>query len=348
MTESKNTPTPTDLFAHLKKPNDEAKALMSTLVAVYEEATPQDRALAAEIVACAKIGQKDAEVKTLTPGAAAILFFDHNKQNREWTTSTSADYCAQIVANEWEFIGDGICLNPEGAVNNGQHRLAGIAAAGKPVQIVIVYGVDKKAIIAMDKPKPRDAAQFLSIGNQVEEPKSKQMLVKTAFGVLKRIAKGDAAMEYTILAGVRGARKIEHVIVQHDALLNRALEIGAGSVHGRAKPTIKEAHAGALAFVFLLKAWPEERIIENLQHLQSGQDKEGGASPLFVAADQLQKLLAKREKGTVSQHLAMLIKAFVLHEQGVKAVRSNELTSAMKPNADVDPAFPGAWSKAAE
>jgi len=80
-----------------------------------------------------------------------------------------------------------------------------------------------------------------------------------------------------------------------------------------------------------------------LDNFQSGEDREGGNSPLFVAADQLQKGAQKREGATLAARFAAAIKAFVLHEQGIKAVRVSEIRNAMKSKAkgEVDASFPG-------
>ena len=100
------------------------------------------------------------------------------------------------------------------------------------------------------------------------------------------------------------------------------MSIGDDSVRGRSKPTFKVGEAAALSFLFLLKGWPKAKIISDLDVFQSGQDREGGDSPLFVAADQLQKDAQKREGASVTARFAAAIKAFVLrrmrHQGGAR------------------------------
>ena len=93
--------------------------------------------------------------------------------------------------------------------------------------------------------------------------------------------------------------------------------------------------------MLLLKGWPKAKVIADLDTFQSGEDREGGNSPLFVAADQLQKDAQKREGATLAARFAAAIKAFILHEQGIKAVRVSEIRNAMKSKSEVDASFPG-------
>jgi hypothetical protein len=105
-------------------------------------------------------------------------------------------------------------------------------------------------------------------------------------------------------------------------------------------PTFKATEASALAFLLLFKGWPRVKVTADLDVFQSGEDREGGNSPLFVAADILQKDAQKKDSATVTQRFAAAIKAFVLHEQGVKAVRQSDIRNTMKLK-QVNANFPG-------
>ena len=106
-------------------------------------------------------------------------------------------------------------------------------------------------------------------------------------------------------------RDLVKAIKAHDLLLNEAIQIGHESVRGRSKPTFKAHEAASFAFLLLFKGWPKARVIADLDNFQSGEDREGGNSPLFVAADQLQKDAQKREGATLAARFAAAIKAFV-------------------------------------
>ena len=169
----------------------------------------------------------------------------------------------------------------------GQHRAAGVALSGQTIDMTVGFGMTFAAIIAIDTGKTRQASDFLGIGNQVSEPRRKQAMVRQAFSTLRRLAKDEEeARPYVIRAGGAGNRDVVKAIKAHDLLLNEALQIGDESVRGRSKPTFKAHEAASFAFVLLLKGWPKARVIADLDNFQSGEDREGGNSPLFVAADQ--------------------------------------------------------------
>ena len=322
-----------------ENPSPRVKAVMDKLVAAYEAATDEDRTLAQSLVDQAKTGKRESAVVRLRPGTAAILFFDFNKQNRSWRSAVTEEYADEIARGEWEFTNQGIGFLNSGNVGDGQHRLGGVALAGVEVEMTVTFGMTFESIIAIDTGHRRQAADFLGI-EKMPEAKRKQAMIKQSFSTLRRLSGEDmeAARPYVLRPG---NRDIVAAIKTHDRLLNEAIEIGDESVRGRSKPTFKPSEAGSFAFLLLLKGWPKAKVIADLDVFQSGEDREGGNSPLFVAADQLQKDAQRREGATIVARFAAAIKAFVLHEQGIKAVRVSEIRSAMKTKTAVDASFPG-------
>jgi hypothetical protein len=330
------------IFAHIEKPSPEVKGIIERLTAAYHAGTDADRTEVKKLVERAKSGKRDSAVVTFTSGMAAILFFEQNRQNREWSPSKTAEYAHQIADGEWEWTHQGVGFLESGDVGDGQHRFAGVAISGQPVEMTVGFGMTFGAIIAIDTGKPRQASDFLGIGSQVADAKRKQAMVKQAFATLRRLAKSEEeSRPYAIRSGGAGNRDLVKAIKSYDLLLKEAMQIAEESVHGRSKPTFKEREAASFAFLLLLKGWPKARVIADLDNFQSGEDREGGNSPLFVAADQLQKDAQRREGATVAARFAAAIKAFVLHEQGIKAVRISEIRNAMKSKAEVDASFPG-------
>ena len=330
------------IFAHIENPSPEVKAMIEKLTAAYNAATTEDRAEVNKQVERAKTCKRDSTVVKFTPGMAAIIFVGHNHQNREWSPNKTAEYAEQIANGEWEWTHQGAGFLENGDLGDGQHRLAGIAISGQTIELPVGFGMTFAAIIAIDTGKTRQASDFLGIGNQVSDAKRKQVMVRQAFSTLRRLAKDEeAARPYFIRSGGGANRDLVKAIKAHDLMLNEAIQIGNESVRGRSKPTFKAHEAASFAFLLLLKGWPKARVIADLDNFQSGEDREGGNSPLFVAADQLQKDAQKREGATLAARFAAAIKAFVLHEQGIKAVRVSEIRNAMKSKAEVDASFPG-------
>jgi hypothetical protein len=316
------------------------KETMDKLVEAYEKADDEDRAQVHELVERGKRARRESAVYKLRPGAAAILFFDYNKQNREWRASVSEEYAEQIKLGEFEYHNQGIGFLDTGDLGDGQHRCAGVALADQGVELPVVFGMTVASIIAIDICHRRQASDFLGIGKQITEPKRKQQMVKQAFSTLRRLAGDDVekARPYVLRSG---NRDIVRAIEKHDQLLKDAIAIGDKSVEGLSHPTFKATEASSLAFLLLLKGWPKVKIAADLDTFQTGQDREGGSSPLFVAATQLQKDAQKKEGATFVARLAGAIQAFVLHEKGMKAIQVKAIRDAMKMK-EVDPTYPGA------
>src|SRR5262249_9016820 len=203
---------------------------------------------------------------------------------------------------------------------DSQARLGGVAVSGKIIPTVVIFGMTEESILTIDTPHRRQASDFLRIVDKDEtsDPKRKQAIIKQAFATLRRIANNDEEARPYILAN---NRQVFAAIKANERLLVDAMTIGDESVRGRSKPTFKATEASALAFLLLFKGWPRVKVTADLDVFQSGEDREGGNSPLFVAADILQKDAQKKDSATITQRFAAAIKAFVLHEQGVKAVR---------------------------
>src|SRR6516162_1092983 len=88
------------IFAHIENPSPEVKAMMEKLTAAYNAATEADRAEVNKLIERAKSGKRDSTVVEFTPGMAAILFFEDNRQNREWSPSKTDEYAQQIRSEE--------------------------------------------------------------------------------------------------------------------------------------------------------------------------------------------------------------------------------------------------------
>lgn len=319
------------------------EAALNKIRTAYAAATAEDKALVKSLLE--KADKPGAEMIDLPPGAAAILFLDHNQQNREWKHQVSEAYAEEINDGKWEFTNQGLGLLVTGNLGDGQHRAGGGAMSGKTVRIVVAFGMAVTSIIAVDTGHRRQASDFLAIEKAVAEPKRKQAVLKQAFSTLKKYAASDEeARPYVLTTN----RDTVNAIKAHDRLLTDAIEIGDESVRGRSKPTLKVNEAAALSLVFLLKGWPKAKIIADLDIFQSGEDREGGSTPLFVAADQLAKDAAKKDGHSTAARFAVAIKAFVLHEQGVKAVRVADIRAAMKAKEGIDATFPGPAQLAAE
>ena len=135
------------IFAHIENPSAEVKAIIEKLTAAYTAATETDRAEVNKLIERAKTGKRDSAVVKLTPGMAAILFVEYNRNNREWSPTKTAEYGEQITSGEWEFTHQGLGFLESGDMSDGQHRAAGEALAGQTVEMTVGFGMKFGAIM---------------------------------------------------------------------------------------------------------------------------------------------------------------------------------------------------------
>lgn len=92
---------------------------------------------------------KKIETATLTPERAMELL-EFNKLNRPLRQQHVQRIASQIVEGKWKFNGDTIKVAESGDILDGQHRLWAIVEAKKPVDTILVYGIERDAFATID------------------------------------------------------------------------------------------------------------------------------------------------------------------------------------------------------
>lgn len=104
------------------------------------------------------------EFQTITPEQASDLLTNHNPSNRRLDTRH-----ALFLAQEMERgtfrpdNGDSIRIDTDGNILDGQHRLAAIVRAGKPVTMLVAKGVDRETFATIDTGKRRTVQDIVGI-----------------------------------------------------------------------------------------------------------------------------------------------------------------------------------------
>lgn len=98
----------------------------------------------------------------ITPKLAAELL-GNNARNRKLRASVVKRYANDIELGLWRLSGEPIILNSEGAVVDGQHRLAAVVGANKSIRSVLVEGADPSVFDVVDCGLPRKAQDALEI-----------------------------------------------------------------------------------------------------------------------------------------------------------------------------------------
>jgi len=101
-------------------------------------------------------------IETIGPKKAAKLL-ENNKLNRPLTQRLVDKYADDMKNGRWYLTHQGIGIDTDGNVVDGQHRLWAILQANIEIQTKVTYGVDPKARVAIDTGKARSFADIMKL-----------------------------------------------------------------------------------------------------------------------------------------------------------------------------------------
>lgn len=102
----------------------------------------------------------------MTPELAQEILSERNLNNRSIRNDRVDKYIKDIVNGNWSVINNGIGFYANGSLADGQHRLLAIAMAMIPVDVIVVFGMEKESITAIDEGASRttkDVANMMGI-----------------------------------------------------------------------------------------------------------------------------------------------------------------------------------------
>ena len=103
----------------------------------------------------------------VTPEKATDLLKDREHQrslNQNWVTTLSRD----MRAGRWQPTPQGLILDEDGRLLDGQHRLSAVVRAGVPVQFWITEGADPGMFKHLDGGRARSMADRLKISGYAD------------------------------------------------------------------------------------------------------------------------------------------------------------------------------------
>jgi hypothetical protein len=100
------------------------------------------------------------EVVTITPAIAKRLL-ELNHDNRNVVGGGVDAIANDILSNHWKLNGESIIVSRDGYLNDGQHRLLAVIKADKPIQSVVMFGVDRDSRMTVDMGRARSVGHFL-------------------------------------------------------------------------------------------------------------------------------------------------------------------------------------------
>ena len=103
------------------------------------------------------------EVVTMTPQWASQLLGQSAQKNRKFKRKHLERLTHTIQSGNWYITAQGIALDSEDNILDGQHRLAAVVKAEKPIQIMLGRNLDPKIFNVVDTGATRTAGDVLDI-----------------------------------------------------------------------------------------------------------------------------------------------------------------------------------------
>lgn len=100
-------------------------------------------------------------IETITPEQAAQMLRT-NSGNRKINIDRVLRYAMEMREGKWRLTGESLIIDSNGALANGQHRLAACVEANVPFITSVMRGVDPGVFLVVDSGMPRTAAQALA------------------------------------------------------------------------------------------------------------------------------------------------------------------------------------------
>ncbi len=99
----------------------------------------------------------------ISPELAEHILLKYHGHNRRLTPNHVETLRKAIRAGEWRITSQGISINSDGCLDDGQHRMHAIIAAQRTVTINVTVNADPSAFTIMDTGRKRTTGDVLSI-----------------------------------------------------------------------------------------------------------------------------------------------------------------------------------------
>lgn len=233
----------------------------------------------------------------------AKKFLSRNPSNRNLKPTKVAQYAKAMTAGEWKETHQGIALNCDGSLKDGQHRLQAIVESGCPQWLWVCRGLTDEAMTEVDTGASRSVADAMRVlGHSV---------------TLRDVATGRAMMmSVTMDGGASAPSRAERI-----AFVLRHAEAIAF-----AAPMEKSIGGNATARAVVARAWytrDRERLAEFMEILQSGiarSDEDQAAIAFARAVSQRNIMTTKsaRDRVTAYRKTCSCVLAFLERRQLTK------------------------------
>ena len=310
------------------------------VMTVAVKATEAERKAVTDLISKSKGADYGAELFTITPAMAALIFLEANPSNRDWTPSKTLEWARRMTMGQWRQNNQPPGFYTTGQLEDGQHRLAACALANYTWTTLIVFGIDPEAISTVDAGARRygsDAAKLQGVADS----KFKEQIIRLSSAYL--VKRGDRS------AALKSETEIAQAIKSRDGQLDIAIQMAHDSEVNIVNPVLRPTMAAATAFIMLEHGWPDQRVREKLALLNSGQSKSSDSDPMFVAGTIIAKAhekTATKEKLSSALEVGLIILVMNKTEDGAAAVQKKNLLSELKKGLP-DPTYRKPMAQAA-
>lgn len=247
------------------------------------------------------------EIVTITPTIAAE-WLTANTHNRNLRDRSVNAYARDIENGDWELTGEAIKRAADGTLLDGQHRLAAVVKANKPIKALVVSGIPLVAQSKMDTGIPRRFADQLGFAG---EPAPQIMSA-----VLRRIVLWEAGF-YTKNTVLRPTN------AEMEAALERFPYLRESVRYGVRQAIPSGMHASLVSFShWLLGAIDYEEMLWFLDRAADGVGLPAN-HPVLTLRDRIRRErdLNRGRGADPNVSLALVIYAWNAHRAGERRVK---------------------------
>lgn len=124
------------------------------------------------------------ELLTITPNEAS-KYLANNPANRKINERIVAAMAEDMKAGRWMQTHQGIAISNTGRLLDGQHRLSAVIKAGIPVKMMVTFGVDEKAMDAIDQGRKRSTSDIFLFSGEEAWMRNKSVIAAARFFIAR-------------------------------------------------------------------------------------------------------------------------------------------------------------------
>jgi hypothetical protein len=315
---------------------DLASQLTAKILEVADTATKDERQQVADWITRAKDHDGDPviEFHEVTPAVAALFFLEHNNYNRAWEPQWTGHLARVMESGGWKVNSQGYALYGDtGDVGDGAHRLGAQAVSGTTLMMPICFGISKDAVGTLDCGKKRtvaDAASLAGISNSTAKA-----------SLLKAIWAYERSAGFPVPVSSANIPAVVDYLRLHEGALARAIELAQMSQMDAYDPLLGDNPAARIIGVLLRHRWPEGRVTERLDELQTS-DFTSDKAPLAIARTFIEQHRKPKDTIEGGGEAGVIIKAMILAEERSTVNKKGEQEIFNAAKHPPNPTYPAA------